>query len=113
MSPEILMLEDQAAITIATDVYGFALILWQLFTRREPYAGLQDAVVALHVVMSALRPPIPAGMPPFWEQLMARGWAQTPAVRPEFSDIFVSLEALVDYGGLTDEWLAAIRQYDG
>jgi len=65
------------------DIFSFAIVMWELFSRQRPYAGLEAAQVAIAVTRGERPQPDP--------QIMAHGplrlvmktsWAALPADRP-------------------------------
>ena len=92
MSPELV---QGNAISTKTDVYSFAVVLWQMYTREDPFPGLTPMQIAWQVVMQGTRPPIPEGTPPRLESLLRRGWTITPEDRPSFEDVVAELVVLV------------------
>lgn len=84
MAPEIVR---QEAYSEKADVFSFAIILWELLTRSEPYAGQDGLALAYAVANDGLRPPIPAYCPAEWAALMVRSWDDDPAVRPSFDEL--------------------------
>jgi len=74
------------------DVYSFGIVLWELATRDEVYAGLSAAQVIARVANEGLRPPVPRACP--WASLMEACWHEDPAARPTFGQVLSALEAL-------------------
>eukprot|EP01127_Copromyxa_protea_P015406 TRINITY_DN442_c0_g1_i2.p1 TRINITY_DN442_c0_g1~~TRINITY_DN442_c0_g1_i2.p1 ORF type:complete len:455 (+),score=52.36 TRINITY_DN442_c0_g1_i2:909-2273(+) len=96
MAPEVLMgrkLNDRL------DVYSFALILWEIFTRSVPYSeyktvpDFRDAVCKQGVRPSLQKKTIP----PVVVDIIQRCWAGQPMDRPSFVEVLESLkDAIAD-----------------
>ncbi|KAL4139555.1 hypothetical protein PRIC2_003050 [Phytophthora ramorum] len=74
------------------DVYSYAIVLWELVERKDPYDNLNAFQVPLQVANEGLRPsdftnPAPLGL----EQLMHQCWDADPEQRPSFEDISQTL----------------------
>ncbi|KAL3815584.1 hypothetical protein ACHAXA_001563 [Cyclostephanos tholiformis] len=89
MAPEVL---KHARCSKYSDVYGFGIILWELATRREVYAGLESTQVIAMVANDRLRPDIPPGCP--WNEIMVKCWREVPSERPLFEQIVKELNQL-------------------
>jgi hypothetical protein len=99
MAPEVLRGEPA---TCASDVYAYGVLLYETWTRKEPYEGedLEQVVRdvarpppgALRVIWK--RPILPEGhaVPSAIVDLMEVCWHQDPLERPSFDDIIVTLE---------------------
>ena len=101
MAPEIVMQQDYDE---KADVFSFAIIMWELLTREEPYSGKGGLSLAMHVAQSGLRPAIPLYCPAEWAFVMRRAWDHDPAARPGFDEI---LDTLLGMQRLCDEAIAA------
>jgi len=88
MAPEVIAHE---AATEKSDVYSFAIVLWEIMARKLPYVGMDPQMVAQNVLSSHLRPPILPFFPQPMSVLMNACWHYNPAKRPSF----VEIEAIV------------------
>ncbi len=84
MAPELL---DANTFTEKSDVYSYAVVLWEIHDRGIPWRGLDMMQIMRKVVDKGERPPVPAGMPADLRDLMCRCWADKAADRPTFSEI--------------------------
>jgi len=91
MAPEIVM---QQPYSEKADVFSFAIIMWEILTRQEPYEGRAGLGLAMAVANEGIRPPVPAYCPAEWATLMTQSWAQNADERPSFEDILDRLSAL-------------------
>jgi serine/threonine protein kinase len=86
LAPEVI---ENAHASLASDVYAFGIVLWEIFTRNEVYEGLTAAQIIARVVKSGLRPVAPPDCP--LSGLMQQCWAQDPSERPSFKSILKTL----------------------
>jgi len=84
MAPEIVRQEPYSE---KADVFSFAIILWEILTREEPYPGANGLGLAYAVATAGLRPPIPTYCPVEWADLIVRCWADDPDARPDFDEV--------------------------
>ena len=87
MAPE--LLRGESACTDASDVYSFGIILYEVYSRKEPYEG-EDAHVVLKEVADChiqKRPPVPEGCPPSLAAIMTDCLNGDPTFRPNFQEI--------------------------
>ena len=80
-----------------SDVYSFAICLWEMYTRKIPYRdlGLNPSHLVVKVVKEALRPPVPKQCPKAFKTLMERCWHPLPEKRPTFPQILKTLEGFL------------------
>jgi serine/threonine protein kinase len=82
--------------TAAGDVYAFGIILYEIFSGRNPYIMVQYEVV-LKNVLEGNRPTLPddVAVPEGCKDLMERCWSADPAARPSFADIKLQISELL------------------
>ncbi|KAJ8276858.1 hypothetical protein GJAV_G00068690 [Gymnothorax javanicus] len=93
MAPEHL-LSINNPFTEKSDVYSFAIIVWVILTKMEPYSHHQDDQVILEVCKGC-RPDeslIPCATPVMIVTLMKKCWHQEPAKRPTFTESHKSFQ---------------------
>lgn len=73
------------------DVFSFAIILWELVTKKVPYDGWMAPQVIAAVAQRGERLPLPdleqANCSPTFLTLIEACWAQDPQIRPTFRSI--------------------------
>jgi tRNA A-37 threonylcarbamoyl transferase component Bud32 len=90
-APEILR---NARYTTKADVFSYGIVLWELVTRDEPFAGMPAFQVIFAVGNKSARLPLPQVCPPELIKLIVSCWQEDPSLRPPFSDIIIYLERL-------------------
>jgi len=81
-----------------SDVYSFAVILWEIITGEQPFAEFDikwTHVLEDKIVQEGLRPTIPSNCTPAYASLIKRCWADSPSARPSFSKVVPELEAML------------------
>jgi len=69
------------------DVYSFAIVLWELITRDEPYDGRPGLEIAYQVAQDGIRPALPKFCPDKYLTLMTSCWDEKPDARPSFTEL--------------------------
>ena len=85
-------------VTPAANVYAFAVIVNELFSRRPPFDGNFDVRTMRQVVRKDLRPAISGSMPPVLAALVRQGFTADPAKRPPIDSFLTLLQQLQTEG---------------
>lgn len=99
MAPEIF---DGGPYSTKTDVYAFAIIMWEIFSQKTPYYDLRKTEhIYKHVFYDNKRPGFhDCKLPPRYqnrlENIMAENWHRNPSTRKEFSEIYIQLNEIWD-----------------
>eukprot|EP00980_Cylindrotheca_fusiformis_P023348 scaffold10399_cov113-Cylindrotheca_fusiformis.AAC.8 len=94
MAPE--LLRGESGNTTASDVYAFGILLYETYSRRDPYDG-EDPTSVLHLVADKLvqkRPPVPKHMPAQIQSLMQDCIQDEANLRPKFQEIDLRLKRM-------------------
>jgi len=92
MAPE--LLREEAVNTEASDIYSFSIILYEAFSRRDPYEG-EDPREVLRLVADInvnKRPPVPPNCPPAVQMLMTDCYNGDPIKRPNAAEVNLRLK---------------------
>ncbi|CAM0953185.1 unnamed protein product [Alopecurus aequalis] len=93
MAPEVLRDEPSNE---KSDVYSFAVILWELMTLQQPWCNLNPAQVVAAVGFKGRRLEIPKDLNPQVAALIESCWANEPWRRPSFANIMETLRPLIN-----------------
>eukprot|EP00727_Mastigamoeba_balamuthi_P009946 m51a1_g5574 putative serine-threonine protein (634) ;mRNA; r:610301-614671 len=95
MAPEIL--KGSSNYSKAADVYSFSIMLWELCTEREAFAGhgFKSLFLLTKYIVEGHRPPIPSGCPAVLASMLASCWDPSPDKRMTFEEVARELEQLV------------------
>ncbi|KAI5071494.1 hypothetical protein GOP47_0013745 [Adiantum capillus-veneris] len=91
MAPEVLRNEPSNE---KCDVYSFGVILWELATLQQPWAGMNPMQVVGAVGFQQRTLDIPDNMDPAIVRIIQQCWQSDPAARPSFADIMAALKPL-------------------
>ena len=94
MAPE--LLRNESGNTAESDVYSFGIILFELYSRQDPYEG-EDPTVVLDMIVDKImmkRPPVPEGCPARISEIMKECVYDSPEKRPTFEEIDLSVKRL-------------------
>ena len=86
LAPEVI---NSGHSSMGSDVYSYGIILWEVMTRREVYAGLTAEQIIAKVANNDLRPALTPNLP--LRDVMVWCWKQNAGARPSFSQIVRSL----------------------
>ncbi|KAL5569551.1 hypothetical protein UlMin_026126 [Ulmus minor] len=92
MAPEVLRAELSNE---KSDVYSFAIILWELMTLQQPWRNLSSMQVVGAVGFKHQRLEIPKNINPRIADLIKICWDKDPSRRPSFSYIIEALQHLI------------------
>ena len=87
LAPEVL--SRKSTNTPASDMYSFGIILYEVYSRKDPYEGEIYSEVIKDICDPAVnkRPPIPADMPYDIEHIMQECIKADPASRPSAEEL--------------------------
>jgi class 3 adenylate cyclase len=95
MAPELLRAEG--GNSAASDVYSFGIILYEVYSRRDPYENEDNITDILRLVCdksAQKRPPAPTTMPEKVKALMADCVEDEPDKRPTFEELDKRLQRI-------------------
>ena len=100
-APEIF---EEMPATTASDVYSYAVILWELATRRTPLEDATPASLPFKVMSNRKgeAEKIPTETPIAFSRLILRCWALEPTARPKMTEVHESL-GVIEETCLRDE----------
>jgi hypothetical protein len=89
MAPEVLLKQQ---FDSKLDVYSFALVLWELFTRKElfPEYDSKDTFTEA-IARQNIRPPLD-GIHPVLQKIISQSWDRDPQKRPTFEELLILLQ---------------------
>jgi hypothetical protein len=90
MAPEFLKHQRCSA---ESDVFSFAIIMWEVWYRRSAFEGLNAPQIAYNIT-EGKRLPLEGSCPAELQNLISRSWQPEPTERPDFSEILSELKLL-------------------
>jgi len=89
MAPEVLLGER---VDEKLDVYAFAMVFWEILTRKEVFAEYTDKVIfTKDIALQGIRPPLD-DIHPVIRLILIRCWDRNPDIRPTFEQVLPRLE---------------------
>jgi serine/threonine protein kinase len=76
------------------DVFSFGVIMWEVLTRKQPYAGRNFMGVSLDV-LEGRRPQIPPDTPQDFKKMIKRCWHSTADKRPAMEEVIGFLDSIL------------------
>jgi sterile alpha motif and leucine zipper containing kinase AZK len=92
-APEVLQHDCHS---LASDVFSFGIVLWEVWTSREPFEGVPKIRIARDV-MSGVRLDIPSEVPSTLSNLIQSCWETDPSMRPDMRRVLRVLEEQVEH----------------
>ncbi|CAI2169941.1 16883_t:CDS:10 [Funneliformis geosporum] len=93
-APEILFNSNNDELyTAASDIYSFAMIMWELTSGQPPFVHLAHDEDLIGKIIDGLRPEITRGTPKFYLDLMKECWNHFPFKRPNIDEIIKVIES--------------------
>eukprot|EP01123_Difflugia_compressa_P002404 TRINITY_DN13121_c0_g1_i1.p1 TRINITY_DN13121_c0_g1~~TRINITY_DN13121_c0_g1_i1.p1 ORF type:complete len:529 (-),score=67.18 TRINITY_DN13121_c0_g1_i1:153-1697(-) len=94
MAPEVLLKEE---IDFKLDVYAFALVFWEILTRKPLFSEYSDRdIFTEDIARRGVRPPLD-NIHLVLHQILKQGWHHYPSQRPTFEMLVAMLEkAIID-----------------
>ncbi|KAJ3102538.1 hypothetical protein HDU96_009595 [Phlyctochytrium bullatum] len=93
MAPELFDLGGKPSY--ASDVYAFAMILFELADGGFPFSDIPHNAIPLRVQQGE-RPKVPSDTPPLIASVMTRSWSANPSQRPRCGELVVVLKSKDD-----------------
>jgi serine/threonine protein kinase len=91
MAPEII---DGKHYSWMADVYSYAMLLWNLWTQKEPYSNFESSFVFFMFVLEGNRLPIPPDLPDPLAAITRDCWKHIPEERPTFQAVVQRLDEI-------------------
>jgi serine/threonine protein kinase len=95
MAPEVFSIDSGAVVPglqipaypFKVDVYSFALVCYEILTRKKPFEGENMDGLRQRIKVDRLRPELPERCPTRLASLIRRCWEHNPRERPDFPEI--------------------------
>ncbi|GBB91673.1 hypothetical protein RclHR1_19020003 [Rhizophagus clarus] len=84
-------LQDRYKRNKKSDIFSFGMILWELSSGKEPFAGEKDFQVVLKI-SNGIREKMVEGTPEWYFKLYTKCWNQEPDERPNIEEVVEILE---------------------
>ncbi|XP_074126181.1 receptor-interacting serine/threonine-protein kinase 2 isoform X2 [Sminthopsis crassicaudata] len=102
MPPENYDLSQKSRASIKHDIYSFAIIMWEVLSRKQPFEEVINPLQIMYSVSKGNRPDtdtesLPPDIPHRTRMinLIEAGWAQNPDERPSFLKCLIELEPVM------------------
>lgn len=110
MAPE--LLRGESGNTTQSDVYSFGIVLYEVYSRQDPYFGenVEDVLKDVCNIYINKRPsPIPSNMPPKVSEIMKGCVEPYPKARPSFETLDLILKRLIAQNFENEEKKSTMR----
>eukprot|EP00163_Fabomonas_tropica_P002712 TRINITY_DN120_c0_g1_i2.p1 TRINITY_DN120_c0_g1~~TRINITY_DN120_c0_g1_i2.p1 ORF type:complete len:1182 (+),score=291.70 TRINITY_DN120_c0_g1_i2:824-4369(+) len=92
MAPELM---KGGHASTSSDVYSFAIVMWEIMSRKEPYLDLSTPKEMTNFVRQGGRPPVLDTIPGPVKTLMEECWDPNPDKRPTMPQVLDRLAAII------------------
>jgi serine/threonine protein kinase len=82
--------------TEKVDVFSFGVIMWEVLTRKQPFAGRNFMGASLDV-LEGRRPAVPSDCPVAFKKMMKKCWHADAKKRPSMDDVVTQLDVLLGH----------------
>lgn len=80
-APEVLI-NNENFYNEMCDIYSFAIILWEVLSRKRPYEDIEHYyTIIMGVALNDMRPPLIRNCPQVFETIMTKCWSKDPTER--------------------------------
>ena len=116
VAPELIRSEWSASPNHKSDVYSYAIVLQEIFSRDDPYFEISETISKKDIIQAILknnlRPQHDENTPAGVKQAMEIAWAEDPARRPSF-DLLLRLlkKASPSKNSVLDNMMEAMEEY--
>ncbi|CAI2173676.1 1064_t:CDS:2 [Funneliformis geosporum] len=87
--------------TKKSDIFSFGMILWEISSRRVPFANLADFKVIMKIAVGDREQRVDGTPEPYF-QLYSKCWKSDPEERPDITEVVETLEhCYLEFGGDT------------
>ena len=94
MAPECFM--KHKGTCLASDVYSFSIVLWQICTLRRPFSNIKSqSEYTLRVAWQDKRPTLKPVYSASLRKLLTQCWDKNPTKRPTFTSLRKTLESTI------------------
>jgi len=90
MAPELFRRGGKASS--ASDIYSLGVVLWEIASRKLPFADADNIDIIPTWIKDGEREPIPDGTPSFFSQLLTECWDGEPSKRPSAAQVVQRLQ---------------------
>lgn len=87
-------IQDKYKRSKKSDIFSFGMILWELSSEKEPFAGEKDFQVVLRI-SQGIREKMVEGTPESYFKLYTECWNQDPEERPKIEGVVETLESTI------------------
>jgi integrin-linked kinase len=95
MAPESLQKRGNEINRVASDMWSFAVLLWEIVTRQVPFAEFSPMEIGMKIALEELRLTVPPGISTHIVRLIKICMNEDADKRPTFDQIIPILEKII------------------